>query len=230
MESTLHSRSDQRFYYTLSSYLQEALEEERKAISREIHDELGQMLTTIKIHLSLLPEEIRTDVTAALQRTDEIMKQVDLAIRTVKNIITKLRPGLLDDLGLIAAIEWQASEFQRQTGIVCDVTVPPIEIQLPQDLATAIFRILQEALTNVSRHACATRVAIAFNISNDTYTLRVKDNGRGITEEEIKHPRSFGLIGIRERAQQWGGTFSIIGYPNKGTEVLITIPRYEMNV
>lgn len=223
-------RNEQRFHKTLSSYLQEAREEERKAIAREIHDELGQLLTTIKIHLSLLPDEIRNDAPAALQRTEEMKKQIDIAIGTVKNIITKLRPGLLDDLGLIAAIEWQANEFQHQTGIVCDLILPSTELRIPQDLATALFRILQEALTNVSRHASATRVVITFEVRDGEYVLSVHDNGRGITEDEIKHPLSFGLIGIRERVKQWNGTFSITGQAGHGTQLHVTIPYDENRV
>lgn len=213
-----------RQHKSLSSYLQEAREEERKNIAREIHDELGQLLTTMKIHLALLPEEIKNDVTAALQRTTELKKQVDIAIGTVKNIITKLRPGLLDDLGLVAAIEWQAHEFQERTGIVCDLCLPAEELHLNPELTTAIFRIFQETLTNISRHANATRVTIHFGKSKNLLELIVADNGRGISDEEINNPHSFGIIGIRERVQSWNGTITITGQPENGTTIAITIP------
>nr|AQQ75012.1 hypothetical protein [uncultured bacterium] len=213
-----------RQHKSLSSYLQEAREEERKTIAREIHDELGQLLTTMKLHLSLLPEEIKTDATAALNRTAELHTQVDAAIGTVKNIITKLRPGLLDDLGLVAALEWQANEFQTRTGIVCDVTLPTEELQIPQELSTALFRIFQEALINISRHANATRVTIRFGIHNGCIELSVTDNGKGISEDEINNPHSFGIIGIRERVQSWNGRLRIEGHQHSGTSLFISIP------
>ncbi len=229
MKSINSERYSLRQYQSLSAYLQEAREEERKSIAREIHDELGQVLTSIKLHLSLLPEEIKTDVVAALDRTMQIQKQVDSAITTVKNIITKLRPGLLDDLGLIAAIEWQANEFQHQSGIVCDVHLPADEYYIPPELSTLIFRILQEALTNILRHSKATRVNIDFRVSSTTLELLVRDNGRGITDEEINHPQSFGIIGMKERVQSFNGTLMIHGIPQKGTVVHVTIP-YQMEL
>ncbi len=217
-------RQNIRQYKSLSSYLQEAREEERKMIAREIHDELGQLLTAMKIQLSLLPEEIKNDVTAALERTGAMNKQIDGAIATVKNIITKLRPGLLDDLGLEAAIEWQAHEFQMRTGIVCDVKLTSEKITLEQEVSTAAFRILQEALTNVARHAKATRVQIELSQQKSTLLLTIQDNGRGITDEEIHNPESFGLIGIRERVSSFNGALDILGTPNKGTTIRVSIP------
>ena len=217
-------QKNSRQYKSLSSYLQEAREEERKTIAREIHDELGQLLTAMKIQLSLLPEEIKNDATAALERTEAMKKQIDGAIATVKNIITKLRPGLLDDLGLAAAIEWQAHEFQMRTGVVCDVKLTSDKISLEQEVSTAVFRILQETLTNVARHAKATRVQIELVQQTSTLLLTIRDNGKGITDEEIHHPESFGLIGIRERVSSFNGDLEICGTPNKGTTIRVSIP------
>ena len=188
-------------FSNLSAYLQAAREEERRSIAREIHDELGQALTAIKLELSLLQEEVLHDATAATNRTQSLKGRVDETIQTVKGIITKLRPGLLDDLGLTAAIEWQANDFQRHTGIVCEVSMKQDEININPEISTAMFRIFQETLTNIARHSGATRVIVHLNPGIDSLELQVHDNGRGITSEEINDPTSFGLIGIRERAQ-----------------------------
>jgi len=208
----------------LSAYLQAAREEERRSIAREIHDELGQALTTIKIELSLLREEVIHDATAATQRINSLKGRVDETIHAVKHIITKLRPGLLDDLGLSAAIEWQAKDFQQHTGILCEVRSEPEEISINSEISTAIFRIFQETLTNITRHSGATRVNVNLNQTNDVLKLQVHDNGRGITAEEINDPKSFGLIGIRERAQYWHGTIEINGKPETGTTIIIQFP------
>ena len=208
----------------LSAYLQAAREEERKRVAREIHDELGQALTAIKIELSLLREEVTHDATAATQRINYLKDRIDETIHAVKNIITKLRPGLLDDLGLSAAIEWQAKDFQQHTGIVCDVHCEPEEILIDSEISTAIFRIFQETLTNITRHSKATRVKAELLKTEDFLTLQVIDNGRGITREEINDPKSFGLIGIRERAQYWHGTVQIAGETGNGTNITIKFP------
>jgi signal transduction histidine kinase len=208
----------------LSAYLQAAREEERRSIAREIHDELGQSLTTIKIELSLLREEVIHDATAATQRIQSLKDRVDETIHAVKHIITKLRPGLLDDLGLSAAIEWQAKDFQQHTGIVCEVHTDPEEISINSEISTAVFRIFQETLTNITRHSRATRVKVDLIQSRDILKLQVRDNGRGITSEEISDPKSFGLIGIRERAQYWHGTIDIKGKPEDGTTIIVQFP------
>jgi signal transduction histidine kinase len=211
-------------FRNLSAYLQAAREEERKRIAREIHDELGQVLTTMKIELSLLREEVLHDVTAATNRIQSLKEQVDETIHSVKGIITKLRPGLLDDLGLTAAIEWQAKDFQRHTGIVCEVLAEPEEINMNSEISTAMFRIFQETLTNITRHSGAKRVTVKLIQTDDALKLQVHDNGRGITTEEIHDPKSFGLIGIRERAQYWRGTVEIDGTPEVGTTIIVRFP------
>jgi len=213
-------------FRNLSAYLQAAREEERRSIAREIHDELGQALTTMKLELSLLREEVLQDAAAATQRIQSLKDSVDETIHAVKRIITKLRPGLLDDLGLIAAIEWQAKDFQRHTGIVCEVLAEPEEMNINSEISTAMFRIFQETLTNIARHSRATRVTVDLIQANDVLKLQVHDNGRGITAEEINDPKSFGLIGIRERAQYWHGTVEINGKPEVGTTIIV---RFSMS-
>jgi signal transduction histidine kinase len=211
-------------FRNLSAYLQAAREEERRSIAREIHDELGQALTTMKLELSLLREEVLHDVTAATNRIQSLKDGVDETIHAVKRIITKLRPGLLDDLGLTAAIEWQAKDFQIHTGIVCEVLAEPEEMNINPEISTAMFRIFQETLTNITRHSGATRVTVNLVQANDALELKVHDNGRGITAEEINDPKSFGLIGIRERAQYWHGTVAIEGKPEIGTTIIVQFP------
>jgi signal transduction histidine kinase len=150
---------------------------------------------------------------------------MDSTIQTVRRIATELRPGILDHLGLIAALEWQANEFQTRTGIKCDVHTDLHEPQLGQQLATAFFRIFQETLTNIIRHAGATHVVVHLKQSGSRIILEVKDNGRGITPEEISNSRSMGLLGMRERAALLGGEFKIAAAPNgKGTLATVSAP------
>jgi signal transduction histidine kinase len=215
----------QEQFRNLSAYLQEVREEERKSIAREIHDELGQVLTTIKLELSLLREEVLHDATAATKRIQSLKETVDETIHSVKQIITKLRPGLLDDLGLTAAIEWQSNEFQHRTGIVCEVLTDPDETKNDPEISTAMFRIFQETLINITRHSGATRVTVILKHTEDAIELYVHDNGRGITNNEIHDPKSFGLIGIRERTQYLKGKVEIKGEPNLGTTITVRLPR-----
>ena len=211
-------------FRNLSAYLQSAREEERKAIARELHDELGQALTTMKLELALLKDEVLVDTTAANQRIQLLKESVDETIQSVKRIISKLRPRLLDDLGLTAAVEWQANDFQRYSGIICEVMIEPEEMIIDAEISTSMFRIFQEALTNIIRHSGATRVTISLIKSESMLELQVHDNGKGIREEQINDPKSFGLIGIRERLQYWGGTVEFKGDPQIGTTVTVHIP------
>jgi len=209
----------------LSTHLQSVREEERKRLAREIHDELGQRLTTMKLHLSLLRDDARDEQADILDGMESAIANIDATIQAVKRLISELRPGLLDDLGLTAAIEWQAEDFQRRTGIRCEVSISPHDIALDQDRSTAVFRIFQETLTNVARHASATHVTVYLTDNGDEVELITTDNGRGITREEIDDPRSFGLLGIRERAHAFGGTVDISGTPNVGTVVSAMLPK-----
>jgi len=208
----------------LAAHLQSAREEERTNVAREIHDELGQALTALKMDLSWLKNRLGEDQKTLLRKAKSMEKLIDSTIHSVKRISTELRPGLLDDLGLSAAIEWQAEEFQNRTGIECKVVVNPEDIVLDQDRSTAIFRIFQEALTNVARHAEATKVDVRLRCEEDRLELVVRDNGKGIAEEKISNPKSFGLVGIRERAASIGGDVEIRGSQNRGTAVTATIP------
>jgi signal transduction histidine kinase len=149
---------------------------------------------------------------------------IDDTIQKVRRISTTLRPGLLDDLGLSAAMEWQGKEFERRTGIRCRVEMEPEEVILENELSTAVFRIFQELLMNVARHSGATRVEVNLEKGVDRLELRVVDNGKGITEKQISAPKSLGFLGIRERVHPWGGEVRIEGIPRKGTAATVLIP------
>ncbi len=220
-EETL--RESQERLRSLTAHLQEVRENERTIIAREIHDELGQIMTALKIDISWIKDKYQ-DHHDLYEKAKSMLLHIDATIQTVKKIITELRPGILDHLGISAAMEWQAAEFQKMTGIPCDIVIIPEEILLRKELTTNIFRIFQEILTNVMRHAGATYVNVVMEKSEEKVVLNVQDNGRGITAEEISNPSSFGLLGIRERVTYMDGTFSITGTPGKGTKLSITIP------
>ncbi len=212
----------------LTTYLQRVGEIERTNIAREIHDELGQTLTVLKMDLSWLRKRLPEDQISVRERTDTMSQLINRTIQTVKKISTALRPGLLDDLGLAAAIEWQAEEFQQRTGIRCKITIEPKDITFDKDRNTAIFRILQETLTNVARHAEASEVKVSLKQRDGQIELKVRDNGKGITEEQISNPKSFGLIGIRERVKIFGGNNMMKGIADKGTVMTVKIPLQDV--
>ncbi|MCB2203346.1 HAMP domain-containing protein [bacterium] len=216
-------RSQEQFR-NLSRHLQSVREEERKGVAREIHDELGQRLTSLKLHLALLQEDVPEGEGVMRGRFSAMLDDIDATIQSVKRIISQLRPGLLDDLGLSAAIEWQTEEFQRHSGIRCQLQITPPELSLDPDRATAVFRIFQETLTNVARHSGAGTVQIDLVAEEDEVHLQIRDDGRGISPAELENPSSFGLIGIRERAHYFGGEVTITGSPEKGTVVSVHIP------
>ena len=151
-------------------------------------------------------------------------KLIDATIQTVRRIATDLRPGILDDLGLVAAIEWQAQDFQKRTGIKCKLAPGVEDLELDPDRSTAAFRIFQETLTNVARHSLATEVDVSLSHCADSVVLEIKDNGKGIKEAEISGSRSLGLLGMRERAHLLGGELKVSGTPGEGTTVIVRIP------
>lgn len=208
----------------LSAYLESAREKERKHIAREIHDELGQSLTALKMDLSWMLKKFDGDQKALIEKTKSMLKLINSAANTVRRISGELRPGVLDDLGLTAAIEWQAGEFQRRTGIQCEVILDQDKTIISQEISTALYRIFQEALTNIARHAHATAVKIFLQMKHDEIALSINDNGRGIRQDKIDSTKSFGLIGIRERVRLLQGLAEIIGVRNKGTAVRVIIP------
>ena len=210
----------------LSSRLQLVREEERTRIAREVHDELGQALTGLKLDLSWLYGRLAGN--SVMHRMVKAMSsQVDATILTVRRIATELRPGVLDSLGLAAAIEWQTTDFQSRTCILCETTIDVKEAVWDRELSTACFRAFQETLTNIIRHAKATRVEVRLTQVDHELILTVRDNGRGISQKEAADARSIGLIGMRERLAQVGGGVQFAGAPNQGTTVTIRVPMPE---
>lgn len=213
----------------LAAYLQSVREEERTRIAREVHDELGQALTGLKMELAWLEKKMsEASGLSSLRRLKEKMKVmpelVDSIISSVRKIATELRPGVLDDLGLEAAIEWQIQDFETRTGIKCEFTSNLKDVPLDRERATAVFRIFQETLTNIVRHAQATRVDIRLERRGDKLVLEVQDNGRGMTGGELSGVKSLGLLGMRERAMMLDGEVKIVGRRGKGTTVGLHIP------
>lgn len=208
---------------SLSAHLQRAREEERTAISREIHDELGQVLATVQLGVSSLAEQYH-DHRHLIDKISGMKQLLTGAIRTVQRISTQLRPAILDELGLAEAIEWQAAEFRERTGIACTPDILLLETNYRRDVATTAFRIFQEALTNVIRHAGASRVDVSVEERNRRIVLVVADNGRGITPQQVRDGRSLGITGMRERAYALGGRVRICRSLEGGTAVIAHIP------
>jgi len=208
----------------LTARLRSVREDEQIRIAREIHDELGQALTGLKMDLTWLSGKLPADEKPLLKKIKSMFRLIDETIRSVRKIASGLRPDLLDEVGLAAAIGWQARDFQLRTGIRCNVNLPPDSDALDQERSTAVFRIFQEVLTNVARHANATRVDVFMRQDADTLTLEVQDNGRGISAAEMRGSKSLGLLGMRERVLLFSGTLDINGTRGRGTQVTVSLP------
>ncbi len=226
-EEQLQATSEQ--LRALSVKLRSAREEEGTRIAREIHDELGSALTGLRWELEEALKLI-TDAGTAFPadqvrgRLESMIGVTDTTINTVRRIASELRPAVLDDLGLVAAIEWQAQQFQARTGIVCQCESTLDEVPLSREQSTAVFRIFQEALTNVTRHAKASRVDITMEEEGHEFVLTIRDNGKGIGSDEKSGAVSLGLLGMRERARLAGGRIEIIGREGSGTIVTVKVP------
>lgn len=207
----------------LSARLQSVREQERTHISRTIHDELGQTLTGLKMDLAWLQGHLDQPPPVLLEKTRAMSDLIDSLVQSVRQISTELRPAILD-LGLVATLEWQLQEFQNRTGIESKLISTPEETTLDKEGCTTVFRIFQEILTNVVRHAQATQVAVTLEETATFLTLQVQDNGRGMTETEIHAPKSIGLLGMQERARLRGGEVQFQGIPGKGTRVIVRLP------
>jgi PAS domain S-box-containing protein len=208
----------------LSSHLEAAKEEERERIARDIHDELGGTLVAIKIETSLLSTKLPGDPLQLRKRVRAIEGLIDDAISTAGRVARELRPGILKDFGLAAAIECQADDFSQRVGLGCDTTGISHDIDPDEATSLALFRILQEALTNIAKHAQATRADIRLGAAGDTLTLEIADNGRGITAADMDKPKSFGLRSIRERMRGLGGSLELATNPPQGTRMILRAP------
>lgn len=208
----------------LASRTGAAVEEERARMAREIHDGLGQTLTAIQFDLHWLARRLRRAAPEVRAKIETMVAELDEAIGSVQELARALRPHLLDDLGLAATVEWQLQRFSERYGLAYTLRIEPEEPAVERETATALFRILQEALTNVARHAQATAVEVILAQDADGVRLTVRDNGRGITLEEAASPNALGLIGMDERAARCGGSVDIVGQPGHGTTVSVFIP------
>jgi PAS domain S-box-containing protein len=197
-------------------------ENERRRIARELHDEMGQHLTALFFELNLLRQELAGCATA--DRLNSISAVVRETTATMRRVVTDLRPAVLDDFGFCAAVRHELSALHRRSGITYDLMLPKCEPALDGDRMTALFRIFQESLTNVARHAEATHVRVWVNVVDDHVELEVSDNGRGITPDELEHAQGLGLIGVRERAWAFDGEVTIEGVPGTGTSVFVSFP------
>ena len=219
------SRQMEDQLHALAERLHTIREEERTLISREIHDEFGQALTGLKFELALLAKKISHDNVEALQKAKGMMQSIDETIQLIRRISTDLRPPILDDFGLKAAIEWQAEDFQKKTGIKTTFRSNVSgELTIEKEKAISVFRIFQETLTNIARHAAATEVTIDFRRTVGVLNIQIQDNGRGISNGEVNNKMSLGIMGMKERAFALNGEFSIIPAPQKGTLVKFSMP------
>lgn len=224
-------RASEQRYRTLSEELRrltqhahKVREEGRARIARELHDELGQSLTVLNMDLHWLRERLARRQDVPEVRIAAMCALVSQTIDAVRRICTDLRPALLDDLGLVAAIAWQTREFQARTGIRCVTVLPRKGISLSRDQATATFRILQESLTNIARHARATKAHVTLRVNARGLTLQVSDNGVGLPRSQPARERSLGLMGMHERALSWHGHLDVASAPGKGTTITMNMP------
>lgn len=216
----------------LSNYQQKIREEERLSISREIHDQLGQDLTVLKMDISLMAKNTQKQFDntkeSSLENLSAELKKlspvIDDIINKVRKIATELRPDILDKLGLVEAIEWHSGEFEKRSKIKCTTKLTDAELNLNAEKSISIFRIFQETLTNAARHSGATEINIILDIQNGWLTLTIKDNGRGITESEIDKGSSLGIMGMKERVLILGGIWKIFGEKDHGTTVVVQVP------
>jgi signal transduction histidine kinase len=213
----------------LAAGLQDAREEERIRIAREIHDELGEVLTRIKFDLADMRYRLESGITDDMRQ--ELLKKIaalgglaDGTAGRLRKICTELRPPVLDDMGLVPAIEWQASEFEKRTKIRCELSLEAPDLVVVDEQATMLFRVFQEMLTNVARHSQASKIRVRLKKSSTSLFLEVKDNGRGIETENLASTKSLGFLGMRERAALFGGELQVHGKRGKGTTVVATIP------
>ena len=220
-------RNSREQFRDLAAHLQSVREEERTQMAREVHDGVGQSLTALKMELSWLGKKMPGGQDSLQEMINSMSGHIDETVKMVRHIATELRPGVLDDLGIVAAIEWQLREFKNRSGIACEFDSRVEDLPLSKGQSTAVFRILQETLTNVARHADASRVEVSLEEREEDVVLRLLDDGRGIEETDVRNLKSLGLLGMRERALLFGGEVRIDGKRGKGTTVTVRIPLGE---
>jgi PAS domain S-box-containing protein len=222
-ERELHESREQ--LRQLSASLQAVREEEKARIARELHDELGQALTGLKMDLAQIADMLAPEQHELIQRTNAMKALIEGTVAAVRRLATELRPLMLDDLGLVSTIEWLGNDFSRRTGIALELEMPGPDFDVDAELSTALFRVLQESLTNVARHAQASHVRVALTDADGVIRLEVHDDGKGIGAAAEGERKTFGLLGMRERAGMLGGELTVQSSPDAGTSVVMTIPR-----
>ncbi|MEO5983900.1 MAG: sensor histidine kinase, partial [Ferruginibacter sp.] len=208
----------------LAVHLQNIRESERTHMAREIHDELGQQLTGLKMDISWMNKKIPIEDKEVKEKMKETLKLIDGTVNTVRRLATQLRPSILDDLGVVAAMEWQSEEFQKRSQIDTEFKSEVSAVQIPPELATGLFRIYQESLTNILRHSNATKVKASLTIQNEQLIFTIHDNGVGFNTGEINIKKTHGLLGMNERTKIMGGSYKISSSPGNGTLVSISVP------
>lgn len=221
------TRSQQQFR-ELSAHIQDVREQERLSLSREVHDDMGSMLTAIKMDVAWLGSWLNKDEPVLMAKIEDIENLVTRCAAAAGNIARNLRPSALDSFGIVAAIEIEANEFEQRTGIPCILDTIDEGVAVAPNIAITLFRIFQEALNNIMKHAQASKVRVSINNLTDHVTLSVRDNGRGLSEPDRLKPRSFGLRGIQERVARFGGEVHISGKPEQGTTITVSIPHAAM--
>ncbi|MEA1898891.1 MAG: response regulator [Bacteroidota bacterium] len=206
----------------LARHLETVREKERKQIAQDLHDDLGQILTAIKMDLSWLEKKLLESKSDFVKKTGSIKDVVTQSIKAVQRISANLRPSILDDLGLMEALNWQLNQFHERTGILLKLDLPDEEPELLPEQAISVYRIVQEALTNIARHANASKVQLSISVDKNDLNILIKDNGIGISENHVKSSKSLGIMNMRERVYQWDGKMSIKGEDKKGTSVRIS--------
>lgn len=211
-------------YRELSHHLIKVREDERLQIARELHDDLGQKLTVLSLNFSRIKSKISPLFPGLEEPLEDLSGLHSMTVESLNRISYGLRPSILDDLGICAAVNWLVSEFSKSSGIGCSLICNPETLMLNDRLSLAVFRIIQESLTNIARHSGATKASVLIKTDGEHITVRVKDNGKGIGDSGSSERMSFGLIGMRERTEVFGGTFRIGNRPGKGTRITAIIP------
>ena len=212
----------------MTEHLQKIREEERKNIAREIHDELGQQLTAIKMDVAWIDKKTPEETTDIKRKLKNIIALLDGSNQSIRRILSELRPRILDDHGLLEAIEWLGRQFTEATGIPVKFTTPEKDIKVSEQIATCIFRVCQEAFTNITRYALAKNVSISIKIIEENIILIIEDDGIGFDTASVQNKKSFGILGMKERVLSLGGKFELVSSPGKGTKITVSLP-YSIN-
>ncbi|HEX7903615.1 MAG TPA: PAS domain S-box protein, partial [Chitinophagaceae bacterium] len=208
----------------LTDHIQNIREEERAHMAREIHDQLGQQLTVLKMDVSWLSKRIGNENQPVTEKIKSLNEMLDATVKTVRRISSELRPSLLDDLGLGATIDWHLKEFGERVGIKTSFIEPQKEIDLADSIKTGLFRIFQESLTNVARHSGAKNVTVSLQHIENLTILSIKDDGKGFEQEKIGNKKTLGILGMKERSAMMGGTYETVSLPGQGTAVIVSVP------